>query len=118
MEREGQPNTFWKEVARRRRYRGLSRSEVARGSGVNRTFLFRAEELGRPTPSRDVVLAIASSLRLDDDDVNEFLLTAGLAPTVDGLIRLRDNTPGGPADAWDRLIEIVSRISTDSVDVE
>jgi UTP--glucose-1-phosphate uridylyltransferase len=88
---------------------GLSRDHLAKRVGLNVSHLFRIET-GARRPSRDSALALAVALELDDETVNQWLVSAGYAPVpalgavreavrVRGVVRIRgaarNKTPSG-----------------------
>jgi transcriptional regulator with XRE-family HTH domain len=70
----------------RRRVPGLRREEVAHLAGVSVDYLTRLEQGRGPTPSDQVLGALARALRLNDDERDHLFHLAGSAPPRPGLI--------------------------------
>jgi transcriptional regulator with XRE-family HTH domain len=75
----------------RRRVPGLRREEVAQLAGVSVDYLARLEQGRGPSPSDEVLGALARALRLTDDERDHLFHLAGSAPPrpgrIDGLVR-------------------------------
>ncbi|TQM79833.1 helix-turn-helix protein [Saccharothrix saharensis] len=104
-------------VAGRRRTPGLRREEVAQLSGVGLTWYTWLEQ-GRDIPSsRQVIEALATALRLDDDDRDHIFELAGLRAaeprSPDGELpalvqRVLDNLMPNPAYVFDQRLDILA----------
>jgi transcriptional regulator with XRE-family HTH domain len=70
----------------RRRVPGLRREEVALLAGLSVDYLTRLEQGRGPTPSDQVLGALARALRLTDDERDHLFHLAGSAPPRPGLI--------------------------------
>lgn len=70
----------------RRRVAGLRREEVALLAGVSVDYLVRLEQGRGPTPSDQVLTALARALRLTDDERDHLFHLAGSAPPLPGHI--------------------------------
>jgi transcriptional regulator with XRE-family HTH domain len=70
----------------RRRVTGLRREEVALLAGVSVDYLVRLEQARGPTPSDQVLSALARALRLTDDERDHLFRLAGSAPPLPGHI--------------------------------
>jgi len=70
----------------RRRVTGLRREEVALLAGVSVDYLVRLEQARGPTPSDQVLAALARALRLTDDERDHLFRLAGSAPPLPGHI--------------------------------
>jgi transcriptional regulator with XRE-family HTH domain len=70
----------------RRRVPGLRREEVAQLAGLSVDYLTRLEQGRGPTPSDQVLGALARALRLTDDERDHLFHLAGSAPPRPGLI--------------------------------
>jgi transcriptional regulator with XRE-family HTH domain len=73
-------------AGRRRRVPGLRREEVASLAGISVDYLVRLEQGRGPTPSREVLAALARALRLTDDEREHLFNLAGTAPPRPGHI--------------------------------
>lgn len=62
--------------------KGLTVSDVARSSGINRNYIYNIFNGNRKNPSRDRVIAIAIGLRMNYGQTNHLLELAGLSPLV------------------------------------
>ena len=75
----------------RRRVPGLRREEVAQLAGLSVDYLSRLEQGRGPTPSDQVLGALARALRLTDDERDHLFHLAGSAPPrpgrIDGVLR-------------------------------
>lgn len=74
--------TFAGLLAHSRRRSGLSQRELATASGVNPAIICRMERGERGPSGPTQVLAIARALRLDAQETDELLASAGLWPDV------------------------------------
>jgi transcriptional regulator with XRE-family HTH domain len=70
----------------RRRVAGLRREEVAQQAGISVDYLVRLEQGRGPTPSEQVLAALARTLRLTDDERDHLFHVAGSAPPRPGHI--------------------------------
>jgi transcriptional regulator with XRE-family HTH domain len=70
----------------RRRVPGLRREEVAQLAGLSVDYLTRLEQGRGPTPSDQVLGALARALRLTDDERDHLFHLAGSSPPRPGLI--------------------------------
>jgi len=70
----------------RRRVPGLRREEVALQAGISVDYLVRLEQGRGPTPSEQVLTALARALRLSDDERDHLFHVAGSAPPRPGHI--------------------------------
>ncbi|HKY68954.1 MAG TPA: helix-turn-helix transcriptional regulator [Acidimicrobiales bacterium] len=70
----------------RRRVPGLRREEVALLAGISVDYLVRLEQGRGPTPSDQVLTALARALRLTDDERDHLFRLAGSAPPLPGHI--------------------------------
>lgn len=70
----------------RRRVAGLRREEVAQQAGISVDYLVRLEQGRGPTPSGQVLAALARTLRLSDDERDHLFHLAGAAPPRPGHI--------------------------------
>jgi transcriptional regulator with XRE-family HTH domain len=70
----------------RRRVSGLRREEVAGLAGISVDYLVRLEQGRGPTPSDQVLAALARALRLSDDEREHLFNLAGSAPPRPGHI--------------------------------
>jgi transcriptional regulator with XRE-family HTH domain len=70
----------------RRRVPGLRREEVALQAGISVDYLNRLEQARGPTPSDQVLTALARALRLTDDERDHVFHLAGSAPPRPGHI--------------------------------
>lgn len=70
----------------RRRVPGLRREEVALPAGISVDYLVRLEQGRGPTPSDQVLAALARALRLSDDERDHLFHLAGGAPPRPGHI--------------------------------
>jgi transcriptional regulator with XRE-family HTH domain len=70
----------------RRRVAGLRREEVALQAGISVDYLVRLEQGRGPTPSGQVLTALARALRLSDDERDHLFHLAGAAPPRPGHI--------------------------------
>jgi transcriptional regulator with XRE-family HTH domain len=70
----------------RRRVGGLRREEVALQAGISVDYLVRLEQGRGPTPSGQVLAALARALRLSDDERDHLFHLAGSAPPLPGHI--------------------------------
>ena len=70
----------------RRRVPGLRREEVASQAGISVDYLVRLEQGRGPTPSGQVLAALARALRLSDDERDHLFHLAGTAPPRPGHI--------------------------------
>ncbi|NUT48568.1 MAG: helix-turn-helix domain-containing protein [Saccharothrix sp.] len=101
----------------RRRTPGLRREEVAQLSGVGLTWYTWLEQ-GRDIPSsRQVIEALATALRLDDDDRDHIFELAGLRAAeprspdraLPALVqRVLDNLMPNPAYVFDQRLDILA----------
>lgn len=71
-------------AGRRRRVPGLRREEVATLTGISVDYLVRLEQGRGPTPSRQVLAALARALRLSDDEREHLFNLAGSVPPRPG----------------------------------
>jgi transcriptional regulator with XRE-family HTH domain len=74
---------FGAAVQRLRLTAGLSQSELARRTGIDRAYVHRMEKatVDAPVvPSRSVVLAMAAALELGTEDTDALLVAAGYVP--------------------------------------
>lgn len=72
-------------MARLRAAAGLSQSELARRTGIDRAYVHRIENAPREAPvapSRSVVMALALALELAPEDTDALLVAAGYVPTA------------------------------------
>lgn len=90
----------------RRQVPGLRREEVAQLAGLGVDYVIRLEQGRGPTPSTQVLSALARALRLSDDDRDTLFRLAGSAPPQAGrvptlvrpsVLRLLDRMPDLPA---------------------
>ena len=70
----------------RRRVTGLRREEVALQAGISVDYLVRLEQGRGPTPSDQVLTALARALQLSDDERDHLFHLAGVAPPRPGHI--------------------------------
>ncbi len=99
-----------------RRVPGLRREEVALLAGVSVDYYVRLEQGRERNPSPPVLNAIASALRLGDDERLHLYRLAGLAPTTapapaeadPQLRRLMDGWPGNPALVIGRAVDVLA----------
>lgn len=70
---------------------GRSGSSVARGAGIDASYLSRLERSEREPPRRDVVEALIRELQLDPSDGDQLLVAAGYPPRA--LARLGPDDP-------------------------
>lgn len=70
---------------------GRSGSSVARGAGIDASYLSRLERAEREPPRRDVVDALVRELQLSPDDGDQLLVAAGYPPRA--LARLGPDDP-------------------------
>lgn len=68
----------------RRRVPGLRREEVALQAGISVDYLVRLEQGRGPTPSHQVLTALARALRLTDDERDHLFHLAGTSPPRPG----------------------------------
>lgn len=72
-----------------RKNRGLSQNSLARAVGINASHLNRIERGLRNPPSRDIVLALAQVLTMNQEETNLLLVSAGYAPEyIDGVVSI------------------------------
>jgi transcriptional regulator with XRE-family HTH domain len=81
-----QPHDVGLPAGTRRRVPGLRREEVAHLAGLSVDYLTRLEQGRGPTPSDQVLGALARALRLTDDERAHLFHLAGSAPPRPGLI--------------------------------
>lgn len=87
-----------------RRVPGLRRAELAERAGVSEDYLRRLEQRRR-SPSREVVDALASALRLTDDEHAKLRALAGFAPG-----RTSGTLPSVVTPAARRLIDRLTQV--------
>ncbi|RDI44912.1 helix-turn-helix transcriptional regulator [Nocardia mexicana] len=102
----------------RRRVPGLRREEVALLVGVSVDYYVRLEQGRERGPSAQVVDALATALRLDEDGRQHLFRLAGLAPRaraaavrehVDpSLLQLMDAWPDNPAIVYNRAYDVLA----------
>jgi transcriptional regulator with XRE-family HTH domain len=101
-----------------RRVPGLRREEVALLAGVSVDYYVRLEQGRERTPSAQVVDALATALRLDEDGRRHLFRLAGLSPRartaavndrVDpSLLQLMDAWPHNPAIIYNRAYDVLA----------
>jgi transcriptional regulator with XRE-family HTH domain len=101
----------------RRRVPGLRREEVALQTGISVDYLVRLEQGRGPTPSGQVLAALARALRLTDDERDHMFHLAGAAPPRPGHIvsvprastlRLLDRITDLPAVLLDAKADVLA----------
>jgi transcriptional regulator with XRE-family HTH domain len=101
----------------RRRVPGLRREEVALQTGISVDYLVRLEQGRGPTPSGQVLAALARALRLSDDERDHLFHLAGAAPPRPGHIvsvprastlRLLDRITDLPAVLLDAKADVLA----------
>ncbi|RCK71242.1 XRE family transcriptional regulator [Desertihabitans brevis] len=101
----------------RRRVPGLRREEVALLAGVSVDYYVRLEQGRERTPSAQVVDALASALRLDEDARLHLFRVAGLAPRAraavtdrveESLQELVAGWPDNPAVVYNRAYDVLA----------
>ncbi|MGW1740380.1 helix-turn-helix domain-containing protein [Nocardia sp. NPDC001965] len=99
----------------RRQVPGLRREEVAQLAGISVAYLTRLEQGRGPTPSVQVLGALARALRLDRDDRDLIFHLAGSAPPPDSRVTRQ---PGpGARELLDRLQDRPALLLSASSDV-
>jgi transcriptional regulator with XRE-family HTH domain len=101
-----------------RRVPGLRREEVALLAGLSADYYIRLEQGRERSPSAQVLDALGTALRLDDDGRAHLFRLAGLAPRparpavaerVDpGLLRLMEAWPTTPALVYNRAYDVLA----------
>ncbi|WP_111509074.1 helix-turn-helix domain-containing protein [Mycobacterium kyogaense] len=100
-----------------RRVPGLRREEVALLAGVSVDYYGRLEQGRERSPSVQMLDALATALRLDDDGRAHLYMLARLTPRTDrvgpsevdpGLLRLMEAWPDNPALIYNRAYDILA----------
>lgn len=102
-------------TAARRRTPGLRREEVALLAGVSVDYYSRLEQARGPSPSRQVLAALARALRLTDDERDHLFRLAG-EPAPEPQARSRHLRPG-VLHLLDRLADSAVMVVNDLGDV-
>lgn len=101
----------------RRRTPGLRREEVARLTGISVDYYARLEQGRGPRPSRQVLAALARTLRLADDERNHLYYLAGEVPGPPsgpsrdvpvGILHLLDRLDDSPALVVDAKNDVLA----------
>lgn len=99
----------------RRRVPGLRRDELARLAGVSQPYLTRLEQGKDRNPSRQVLRALATALRLDRDETAHLFALAGPHPAADGrggvtedVQQLLDSWDATPAYVRNRRFDVLA----------
>src|SRR5581483_7435493 len=80
----------------------FSCNELARAVGVDPSYISRLERGEREPPRRPVVERLATALRLDVDDQDRLLVSAGYTPATVALLGY-----------WDSTLRAVAEVLTD-----
>jgi transcriptional regulator with XRE-family HTH domain len=102
-------------AAARRRTPGLRREEVALLAGVSVDYYSRLEQARGPSPSRQVLAALARALRLTDDERDHLFRLAG-EPAPEPQVRSLHLRPG-VLHLLDRLADSAAMVVNDLGDV-
>src|SRR5215210_7356880 len=81
---------------------GLSCNELARGVGVDPSYISRLERGEREPPRRPVVERLSATLKLALDDQDRLLVSAGYAPATIAVL-----------GSWDSTLQAVADVLTD-----